>query len=157
MELSIITAFDNNQLIGHNNRLPWHIPEDLAYFKKTTLNHPIVMGRKTFESIGKPLPKRMNIIVSATLPPQDNLIILSSPDDLFSLPFKKAFIIGGETLYQHFLPKSHFLYITHIDKSYSGDRFFPKINWDQWVKIKEEIPQEATCRFCVYKNATLVA
>lgn len=154
MDISIITAFDKKQLIGKNNQLPWHIPEDLQYFKKTTLNHPIVMGRKTFESIGKALPSRTNIVISSTLQPQKDIILLSSPEQLFSLDIEKAFIIGGSSLYQYFLPKSHYLYITHIDNIFSGDTFFPEIDWEQWVKITETcfISNGTSCRFCLYQS-----
>lgn len=136
MNLSIITAFDQNQLIGKNNTLPWIIPEDLAYFKKTTINQPIIMGRKTFESIGKPLPKRSNIVISSQLTHND-LIILSNPNQIFNLDIEHAFIIGGAKLYQHFLPHCQKLYITHIEDTFIGDTYFPKIDWAQWNTISE--------------------
>lgn len=155
MDISIITAFDQNQLIGANNQLPWHIPEDLLYFKKTTLHMPIIMGRKTYESIGRPLPKRENIVISSTLS-QAGVTILKTPDDVFKLPFKHVFIIGGKTLYDYFLPKSTHLYITHIDASFSGDTYFPNIAWKQWKLIHETPFQSkaAPGRFCIYERAT---
>lgn len=153
MNLSIITAFDQNQLIGKNNSLPWNIPEDLAYFKRTTINQPVIMGRKTFESIGRPLPKRSNIIISSQFS-HDDLIILPNPDLVFDLDIEHAFIIGGSKLYQHFLPHCQKLYITHIEKAYTGDTYFPKIDWKQW-NIISETPfksSDTQCRFSVYKR-----
>jgi dihydrofolate reductase len=153
MNLSIITAFDQNQLIGQNNSLPWNIPEDLAYFKRTTINQPIVMGRKTFESIGRPLPKRSNIVISSQLS-HDGLIILPNPDQVFDLDLEHAFIIGGAKLYQYFLPHCQKLYITHIEKAFSGDTYFPKINWENW-NIISETPfksEDTHCRFSVYER-----
>lgn len=150
MEIALITAFDKNQLIGNNNQLPWSIPEDLAYFKKTTLNHPIVMGRKTYESIGHPLPKRTNIVISSTLPPQRNITILPSPDSLFNLKLEKVFIIGGSKLYQHFLPKASLLYITHINDTYEGNIFFPPINWKEWDIISTN--ENSPLTFSIYRR-----
>lgn len=153
MNLSIITAFDQNQVIGNDQKLPWHIPEDLAYFKTTTLNHPIIMGRKTFESIGKPLPKRTNIVISSSLK-RDDIIILDSPDQIFSLDLDSAFIIGGASLYQYFLPKCTLLYVTHIDGKFTGNIHFPKINWEEWTCISEtkSISGSVPIRFCIYKR-----
>ena len=160
MKISIITAFDYNQVIGLNNQLPWHIPEDLKYFKKVTLNKTIVMGRKTFESIGKPLPNRKNIIVSSTLN-SPNLTILKSPSDILSLPDEDIFIIGGSSIYQYFLPHCHNLYITHIDQTFQGDCHFPTIDWHQWQTISEEklenSPYDFDVRFCQYQRLNLSA
>jgi dihydrofolate reductase len=132
MDISIITAFDKNQLIGSNNQLPWNIPEDLAYFKQQTLHHPIIMGRKTYESIGRPLPNRTNIVISSTLS-DDRVQVIRTLDDVFKLNFPHVFVIGGNSLYNFFLPHSNKLYITHIDHVFQGDVFFPIINWSQWV------------------------
>lgn len=153
MDLSIITAFDSNQLIGQNNSLPWNIPEDLAYFKRITLNHSIIMGRKTFESIGKPLPNRLNFVISSQLS-LDGVIVLHHPDEVFKLDIEDAFIIGGAKLYQYFLPHCQKLYITHIEKTFSGDTYFPKINWDEWHVVSETPFQSngISGRFSVYER-----
>ena len=139
MQIFIITAFDSNQLIGKNNTLPWNLPEDLAYFKRTTANHPIVMGRATFESIGKKLPNRRNIIISRTLNDPD---CISSPEALWDLNLQgPVFIIGGASIYQKFLPHASALFITHIEKVFDGDCFFPQINWESWQLESEAIKE----------------
>ncbi|MDC3181236.1 dihydrofolate reductase [Gammaproteobacteria bacterium] len=151
----MISAIDQNHVIGLNNQLPWHLPEDLAYFKKTTNDHTVVMGRKTYESIGKKLPNRRNIIISTSLTGED---VITSPNQLFSLGLKgKVFIIGGAQIYQHFLPYAHYLYLTHLDISVHGDSFFPVLDLQQWEMIENiehlPCPQHNFKRnYCVYKR-----
>ena len=150
MDIALIAAFDEKQLIGNGHKLPWSIPKDLQYFKKTTLHHPIVMGRKTYESIGKPLPNRTNIVISRTLSPKPGIIVLSDPEQLYSLKYEKVFIIGGAKIYQYFLPQTKYLYITHIAGNYTGDTFFPPLSWDQWETISEE--NDPPCTFSIYRR-----
>lgn len=157
MKICLIAAFDRNQLIGSNNQLPWHIPEDLAYFKKVTVNNTIVMGRKTFDSIGKPLPNRKNIVISKNLGPVDGITIIQQPDSLLDLAEETVFIIGGASIYKHFLPIATKLYITHIDATFSGDVYFPTINWEQWDLDHESMlspgpNQPHNVRFCTYSR-----
>ncbi len=155
MNICIISALDPNHVIGANNKLPWHLPEDLNYFKQTTLNHPIVMGRKTYESIGRKLPNRRNIIISRTLSGND---ILKSPEALFSLNLSEnVFIIGGEEIYQFYLPYASYLYLTHIGKEFDGDSFFPSVNWYEWQLIQQQIHPPCNTinferKYCVYKR-----
>lgn len=125
---SLIVAMDPNYVIGNNNTIPWHIPNDFKWFKKCTLNSNIVMGRKTWESIGaKPLPKRNHYILSRTLPDPNlqGVTVLKSFQELLSLNPDNLFIIGGAEIYKVALPYCNVAYISHIRKSYYGDTFFP--------------------------------
>ncbi len=112
------------RVIGRAGRLPWHLPEDLAYFKRTTSGHPIVMGRKTYDSIGRPLPKRRNIVLTRDEAwSADGVEVIHRPDDLQNLPQIKGqvFIIGGSEIYAAFLPMLDDLLVTHIFQEYEGD------------------------------------
>jgi dihydrofolate reductase len=133
--LSIITAFDRNRLIGRDNALPWHLPADLAFFKKTTLGKPIIMGRKTYESIGRPLPGRRNLIVSRNSGFQaKGCEVCSSVDEALGLAQDQpeAMLIGGASLYQQALERAHTLYVTEIHAVFDGDAWFPEIKPAQW-------------------------
>jgi dihydrofolate reductase len=133
--MKAIAAMNDERIIGYQNQLPWHIPEDLTFFKQTTLGHTIVMGRKTFESIGsKALPKRLNIVISKTLLKQDvpeNVIVLNTLEDLKQTNTQgDIFIIGGQSLYQSALKDCTDLYITHVKGHFKGDTFFPDFEND---------------------------
>ncbi|MCM3611007.1 dihydrofolate reductase [Planococcus sp. MERTA32b] len=128
--ISLMVAHDPNRVIGRNNQLPWHIPEDLAYFKKHTINKAIVMGRNTFESIGRPLPKRRNIVVSRqkdlTI---DGVDVVNSIEDAVKLAEEfhpEVMIIGGEQIFKTVLPAADRLYITLIHDEFEGDTHFPE-------------------------------
>lgn len=140
-----IVAMDPNRVIGKGLTIPWHYSEDFKFFKKTTLGHPIVMGRKTFESLGnKPLPKRLNVVISSTLDPAtENIAVhpsidsflhwLAYTENLYPLGKltehdndPKAFIIGGSEIYRQFFPLLSGMYVTHIKKEYDGDVFMPQ-------------------------------
>jgi dihydrofolate reductase len=137
--ISLISCMDNNRTIGLNNQLPWHLPEDLKYFKKVTMGHTIVMGRKTFESIGKPLPGRKNIVL--TRDPhwkRDGVEVYQSSEELMrNMKNEELFIIGGEEIYKLFINDAKRLYITKLDHSITGDAFFPEISED-WKVISEK-------------------
>ena len=132
--ISLISAMDRNNTIGRNNKLPWHLPEDLAYFKKITSGHTVIMGRKTFESIGKPLPNRNNIVLSRKLDFfAEGCIVFSSVEECLKYVGEdEAFVIGGAEIYKEFLPFSRKLYITLIDEIFEGDAFFPEIDYSEW-------------------------
>lgn len=145
IQLVAIVAMTEDRVIGANGDLPWKLPEDLAFFKRTTKGHPIVMGRKTYESIGRPLPGRRNIVLTRdplwsaegveTIPRPDWLVMLpglAHPGD--TGPVNKVFIIGGSEIYKAFLPHLDEILISHVEGSYSGDTFFP-----EW---KELFPKE---------------
>jgi len=115
------------RIIGKDGALPWHLPEDLAFFKKTTSGHPIVMGRSTYESIGRPLPKRKNIVLTRNPDWQaDGVDVIHSPDDLSKLDLEgEIFIIGGSQIYQLFLPLLDEILVSHVHHCHPGDTTLP--------------------------------
>ncbi len=137
--ISIIVATANNRVIGAGNNMPWHLPADLAYFKKTTLGHPVIMGRKTFESIGKPLPGRENVIVTSNRDYHaESCLVLHTLEEARNYcRDKDVFIIGGAQIYQEFFPYADRLYITLIDEDFSGDTYFPEIHEEKWQLISK--------------------
>ena len=142
MKKALIVAVTENGVIGKDNDMPWHIPEDLKYFKKITTGHCIIMGRNTYNSIGKALPNRTNIVVSKTLEqaPEGCLLAISI-DEAFKIAEEKkhqeAFIIGGANMYHEALNKVDWAYITHIKANVEGDTYFPKLP-KQFTKISSE-------------------
>lgn len=151
---SLIVAIGPHNIIGKGNDLPWYYPDDLKYFKKTTLNKAVFMGYNTFLSIynrlGKPLPKRTNYVLTfeETLPGGGIPI-----HDLKELPTdEEIFVIGGKTIYELMLPKCERLYITHINKEYDGDVYFPPINYEEYDLISKEDALEGELSFCVYEK-----
>lgn len=135
MTISIIVAVAENQVIGYNNQLLWHIKEDLQRFKSLTLGHHIIMGRKTYESIGKALPGRVSVIISR----QDNFkaeggIVVKTIDEAFEVAKddNEVFIIGGGEIYKQVLPMADRIYFTRVHASYPGDTFFPELDFLEW-------------------------
>lgn len=137
--ISIISAISKNNVIGLNNTLPWHLPEDLKHFKNLTTGKTVVMGRKTFESIGKPLPNRTNIVLSRNNK-EINIPGVITTNNIESLIHSEneIFIIGGSEIYSLFLPYANKLYLTLIDEEYEGDTYFPDIDYEKWDMIKSE-------------------
>ena len=143
--ITIIAAVANNEVIGKDNDLPWHIPEDLKRFKRLTLNNTVLMGRKTFESIfnrlGKPLPKRTNIIITRQADyqaPKGCFVYSDIQQALEKQKNENIFIIGGASIYEQTMNLADQLEITHVDQDFEGDTFFPKIDPDLWKPVKEE-------------------
>jgi dihydrofolate reductase len=138
--LSIIVAIAKNNAIGKDNQLLWHISEDLKYFRQVTSGHTVVMGRKTFESIGKPLPNRRNIVVSRTLAPQDGVTVAASVAEALqhAASETEVFVIGGGAIYRETFPLARKLYITQVHENYEGDTFFPAINPADWQEISRK-------------------
>ncbi|NDI35397.1 dihydrofolate reductase [Chengkuizengella sediminis] len=139
--LSIIFAMDQNRLIGKDNKLPWYLPGDLAFFKKTTLQHPVLMGRKTYESIGRPLPKRKNIILTQNknYKAEGCIVVNTIEDALGQCNDEENFVIGGSEIYKLLLPYVNKLYVTQIEHVFDGDSYFPEIDekiWEQTNKVK---------------------
>jgi len=131
MRIAMIAAMANNRVIGKDNKMPWHLPEDLRHFKAMTLSKPVVMGRKTFESIGRPLPGRHNIVISRNSQLSiDGVTCVQSFDDAVAAAGNcdEIVVIGGGQLYQQLLPKADILYLTLIDLDVDGDTLFPY--WD---------------------------
>lgn len=131
---------DENNVIGKNNDLPWHLPNDLKFFKKITTGHTIIMGRKTFESIGRPLPNRKNIVLTRNKSFEaEGCTVVHSVDELGPyLKDDEVFLIGGSELFNLALDRADRLYITRIHDEFDGDTFFPKIDLNQWKLIDEQ-------------------
>ena len=165
-EIAIIVAHDQNRLIGVQQQLPWHLPEDLKRFRKLTWGHVVIMGRKTFESIGRPLPGRFNIVLSRAMSenmlkcipeqlsqhqsPDQNLIIVNSLESALHYPVTdikignqlikvdKIFIIGGQQIYQQSLSLCNKMYLTLVQADYTGDAYFPAYDLKDWRLINSE-------------------
>jgi len=142
-ELSIVCALAQNRVIGRDNKLPWHLPADLAYFKRLTLGHPIIMGRKTFESIGRPLPQRINIVITTqsdwnaagvTVVNSLEEALVEAQRAALVMGVREVMLIGGATLYEQALPLAHRLYLTEVQAGVEGDAFFPEWNRLQWFE-----------------------
>lgn len=134
--ISIVVAMSKNRVIGIDNKLPWHLPEDLKRFKNLTTNNVVVMGRKTHLSIGKPLPKRLNVILTRNTkwhnPLGDNCVVCYSVEEVLErFKYRDLFIIGGSEVYKEFLNIANRIYLTVIDKEFTGDAFFPDLP-DDW-------------------------
>lgn len=134
-----IVAMANNRAIGKDNQLLWHLPDDLKRFKALTVGQTVIMGRKTYESIGRALPNRTNIILSKDKAfHADNCIITHSIDEALKAARSTAeiCIIGGEKIYAQFLPLISRIYLTQVEKSFDGDAFFPKLEASEWIETE---------------------
>lgn len=131
-KLIAIAAMASNRVIGRDGKLPWHLPEDLKFFKQTTQGHPVLMGRRTFDSIlaqlGKPLPGRMNIVLSETMPERPGVHVVRGLDALARLPgvTSPVYLIGGAQLYHALLPQCDEIVLTYLQQAYEGDATFPE-------------------------------
>lgn len=143
MKVSAIVAIDKNYAIGQNNQIPWYLPADLKYFKKTTIHHHVIMGRKTFESIGRPLPKRTNIVITRNpFYVATDAIVLHSMEEALQFAKeggeKEAFIIGGGIIYEAAFPLLDRIYITEVETEVEAPEvFFPKFDPTEWNLISE--------------------
>lgn len=140
--INLIVAFDKNYIIGNQGKLIWHCSEDLKHFKSITTNNIVVMGRKTFESIGKPLPNRVNIVLSRNGINHPDIISMNSIQDVLNY-YKEhnqyeLFIIGGAEIYREFYPYIDHMYITRIHETFIGDTSFPNFNLNEWDLISNE-------------------
>ena len=153
MEVIIIAAMDPNRVIGKENKLPWDIPEDLQNFKKLTSGNTIVMGKNTFDSIGRPLPNRHNIVLSRSMGPREGIDVCKNIDEALEKGRsygKDIFVIGGARVYEQMLAIADKLYLSHVKKEYEGDAFFPEFNKDEWEIEKRE--EHEAFEFVVYKR-----
>ena len=156
MSLSIIVARASNGVIGNENRLIWHLSDDLKRFKALTMGHAIIMGRKTFESLPKVLPGRTHYVLTGNRQykaPEGVLLFHTVEDLLAALPEGENFVIGGEHMYREMLPHADTLYITEVMKDYEGDAFFPPFDEKEWQLTEKtagegDIPHD----FCTYKR-----
>lgn len=147
MKISLIVAMAQNRVIGRNNQLPWYLPEDLKYFKRVTMGKPVIMGRKTFESIGKPLPGRSNIVITRNPDYSSEGIkvvndMVSAQDLCESIAVvegcEEAFIIGGADIFEQSLDIAHRLYLTMVHAEVEGDVYFPEYDQGQWQELGRE-------------------
>lgn len=164
MKVSLIVAAAENRCIGINNALPWYLPEDLKYFKRVTMGKPIIMGRKTFESIGKPLPGRTNIVITHNQHySKDGIKVAASLNAALKIAEAVALIdgqeevmvIGGAGIYALCLPRADRLYYTRVHGAVKGDAFFPDVQWQEWKLAAQEDHQAFgnnpyDYSFCVY-------
>ena len=147
--IAMMMAMDKNKLIGSDGGLPWHIPGELAYFKRVTMGKPIIMGRKTFDSIGKPLPGRANIVVTRNADwKSDGVIVVGSLEEAFEAGRhalksqankEEIVVIGGASLCRAAMSTTQRLYLTVVDKAHSGDTWLDSFNWDDWVVVSESV------------------
>ncbi|MEX3457906.1 dihydrofolate reductase [Staphylococcus hominis] len=138
MTLSILVAHDQQRVIGYKNALPWHIPNDLKHVKQLSTGHTLVMGRKTFESIGKSLPNRKNVVLTRdnNFKP-DGVEVIHTIDDIYNLE-GHVFIFGGQTLFEVMIDKVDDMYITVVDGKHQGDTFFPPYTFEDWTVASSE-------------------
>lgn len=139
MKISLIVAIDSNGVIGSDNGLPWHLPADLQHFKRTTMGKPILMGRKTWESLGRPLPGRTNIVITRDSGYQAaGCVVVNSIDAALQAAGEQdeVMVIGGAEFYRQVLPRADTLYLTRIHETFSGDTFFPELNEADWREVE---------------------
>lgn len=155
--ISLIVALDKNRVIGLNNAMPWHLPGELQYFKETTMGKPIIMGRKTFESIGRPLPGRRNIVITRNAQyDAEGIELAYSLEEAIKLAgdVEETMIIGGQQIFTESLPLADRLYITEIDYAFEGDTYFPAYEGWQKVSCQQPIqtPDGYTFQYCIYEK-----
>lgn len=140
MSISIVVAVAANNAIGKNNQLLWHLPADLKHFKQITTGHTVFMGRKTFQSIGKALPNRRNIIISRSVKAVEGCEVLASLEEALLLAGEneEVMVIGGATIYNQALPKTRRIYLTRVHYEFEADTYFPEIDPNQWRETTRE-------------------
>ena len=140
--LSIIVAIAKNYAIGKDNKLLWHLPEDLKRFKELTTGHTIIMGSRTFESLGRVLPNRKHIVLTdkEKICDSDQVEFIYSMDDIkkYQETEEENFVIGGASMYKQLMPYCSKMYVTEIDKEFDGDVYFPKIDKEEWQEVSRE-------------------
>lgn len=151
MEIALIVAMDSNRGIGLEGAMPWHLSADLKRFKQITMGHPVVMGRRTFESIGKPLPGRKNFVLSRNGSLQlAGCEVVTSLEEVISAcaGAETLFVIGGAVLYAACLALAEWLYVTEIQHVFEADTFFPEIDWNDWELVEsQEIYGDAAFKY----------
>lgn len=136
MTTSIIVAIAQNYAIGKNNQLLWHLPNDLKHFKNTTSGHTVIMGRKTFDSVGKPLPKRRNIVITRQNISIEGCEVVNSLEKALALCTgeDEMFVVGGAEIYKQAMPVTDKIYLTIVHHDFEGDTFFPEIDYSEWAE-----------------------
>lgn len=167
MRIAMIWAMAQNRVIGRNNKLPWHLPNDLQYFKQVTTGKPVIMGRKTYDSIGKPLPNRYNIVITRDadlkIPGVKTVLSLEAALELADAEClvtgnEEVVVMGGAEIYQQCLPRAHRLYVTLVHADVEGDAVFPDIDLNQYQLLAREDfqadgPNPYDYSFCVYQRS----
>ena len=162
MILSIVVAIAENSAIGKDNQLLWHLPADLKHFKQITSGHTIIMGRKTYDSIGKPLPNRRNIVITRNEDLKiEGVEVVNALDQALAIckdenAQQEVFIIGGAEIYKYALEKTDRIYLTRVHENYEADTFFPEIAQDQWQETDIEHHQPDEKNKVAYTFSTLV-
>lgn len=138
--INVIAAHDQNRLIGAEGQIPWHLPIDMKHFRELTIGNVVVMGRRTYESIGRPLPKRENIVISTSVSEIDGCTVVSTFEQAIDIANElgEIWVIGGAQVYCLAMPVADQLHITEIDAAFSGDVYFPQINANIWKIASEE-------------------
>jgi len=159
VKISLIAAFTKEKVIGKDGQIPWTLKEDLKHFKNITEGHSVVMGRKTYESISKPLPNRLNIVMTRMPKKLKEVKEVTNKEralEIASTFSDEIFIIGGEKIYEEFLPLASKMYLTQIDIKVEGDAFFPKYNLNDWIELsredKKDFGQDIEYSFLEYKR-----
>lgn len=155
--VALIAAVASNGIIGADNRLPWHLPEDLGHFRKLTSGHSVIMGRKTWQSIGRPLPDRQNIVVSRDAGLRlDGVTVANSLDEALRVAHRPdpVFVIGGEALFRSALPFATVLYLTEIEREFDGDVAFPAFDRATWREVARDTRAPASGEGFAYHFAT---
>ena len=163
MIVSLIAAMDRNHLIGNKNRLPWHLPADFAHFKAVTMGKPVVMGRKTWESIGRPLPGRTNIVLSRNPEAHfEGAVCVGGFDEAMAVvpDAEEIMVIGGSTIYEMLLPIADRMYLTFVDAEFEGDAWFPEYKDTEWQQSESRLrPADEKnlydCRFVILEKNNL--
>lgn len=151
--VGIIVARASNNIIGNKGQIPWYLPEDMKYFKEVTTNNVVIMGRNTYNSIGKPLPNRINIVVSAAMPAVDGILIVRSLDKAILIaktqyPEKDVYLIGGHGIYQEGIKIADKLFITEIQKEFEGDTTFADFKMDDYIPKTIENHSDEELPYC---------
>ncbi|WP_434131507.1 dihydrofolate reductase [Methylocaldum sp. GT1BB] len=138
MKISLIVAMGENRVIGADNRMPWHLSADLKRFRKITMGKPLIMGRKTHKSIGRPLPGRKNIVLTSNreYAAPGCVVVHTLAEALSEADADEVMVIGGSSLYEELLAKADRLYLTLIHREFAGDTFFPEFEWKEWSEIE---------------------
>lgn len=144
MLLSLIVAVAQNGVIGRDNQLIWHLPNDLKQFKRLTTGHPIIMGRKTFDSIGKPLPNRTSIVITRSKEwAHEGVVVVHSVEEAIAVAQQtqtdEAFVIGGAEIYRKMLPLANKLYLTEVKADFEGDAYFEELSVEEWEEVNRVV------------------
>lgn len=146
--MTVIAAMSKDRVIGINNKMPWHISEESKHFRRTTTGHVVLMGRKTFESVGgKPLPGRPHVIVSRTMPETDGVDVCRSLDEAIDRAKsygKEVFICGGGQIYRELIPKADRMVLSYVEGDYDGDEYFPEFDEGEWEITKNDVHDKFT-------------